>query len=228
VPLIFADSMPSPEALIPVNRPGHPTSASGRRATASKVFSSRWVWLGVLTRVCLDHIQREPFVIERQERSSLGYIERGVARRQSASLARVQIQPSDRRSTCRFPHRSKFIFPGGAIEEPRAGRRPRSPLRWPGSRHGRLAPLDSLGCGEMNPGEAAVATNLTASNASKYLACSSSPAWRGDMCTTGGFAEPAAASRCSSEMLAVPSLAGKAVPAVSAAVPSASRGHAAG
>jgi len=38
-----------------------------------------------LLRDPLDHIQREPFVIERLERSRLGYIERGVARRQSAS-----------------------------------------------------------------------------------------------------------------------------------------------
>jgi ubiquinone/menaquinone biosynthesis C-methylase UbiE len=38
-----------------------------------------------LLRDPLDHIEHEPFVIERLERSCLGYIERGVARRQSAS-----------------------------------------------------------------------------------------------------------------------------------------------
>jgi hypothetical protein len=37
-----------------------------------------------LLRDPLDHVQREPFTIERLERSRLGYIERGVARRQSA------------------------------------------------------------------------------------------------------------------------------------------------
>ena len=40
-----------------------------------------------LLRDPLDHIEREPFVIERLERSRLGYIERGVARRQSPSRA---------------------------------------------------------------------------------------------------------------------------------------------
>jgi SAM-dependent methyltransferase len=35
----------------------------------------------------LDHKTREPFIVERLERSRFGYIERGVARRQSAGLA---------------------------------------------------------------------------------------------------------------------------------------------
>jgi ubiquinone/menaquinone biosynthesis C-methylase UbiE len=39
-----------------------------------------------LLRDPLDHIKQEPFVIERLERSRLGYIERGVARRQSVGL----------------------------------------------------------------------------------------------------------------------------------------------
>jgi hypothetical protein len=40
-----------------------------------------------LLRDPLDHIEREPFEIERLERSRLGYIELGVARRQSPSRA---------------------------------------------------------------------------------------------------------------------------------------------
>jgi ubiquinone/menaquinone biosynthesis C-methylase UbiE len=40
-----------------------------------------------LLRDPLDHIEREPFTIERLERSRLGYIERGVARRHSARSA---------------------------------------------------------------------------------------------------------------------------------------------
>ena len=40
-----------------------------------------------LLRDPIDHIKQEPFVIERLERSRLGYIERGVARRQSVGLA---------------------------------------------------------------------------------------------------------------------------------------------
>jgi ubiquinone/menaquinone biosynthesis C-methylase UbiE len=39
-----------------------------------------------LLRDPLDHIQRGPFTVERLERSRLGYIERGVARRHSASF----------------------------------------------------------------------------------------------------------------------------------------------
>jgi len=39
-----------------------------------------------LLRDPLDHIRREPFTVERLERSRLGYIERGVARRQSDAL----------------------------------------------------------------------------------------------------------------------------------------------
>ena len=40
-----------------------------------------------LLRDPLDHIRREPFTVERLERSRLGYIERGVARRQSGGFA---------------------------------------------------------------------------------------------------------------------------------------------
>ncbi len=40
-----------------------------------------------LLRDPIDHIKQGPFVIERLERSRLGYIERGVARRQSVGLA---------------------------------------------------------------------------------------------------------------------------------------------
>jgi ubiquinone/menaquinone biosynthesis C-methylase UbiE len=40
-----------------------------------------------LLRDPLDHIGRGPFTVERLERSRLGYIERGVARRHSASFA---------------------------------------------------------------------------------------------------------------------------------------------
>jgi ubiquinone/menaquinone biosynthesis C-methylase UbiE len=40
-----------------------------------------------LLRDPLDHIERGPFTVERLERSRLGYIERGVARRHSASFA---------------------------------------------------------------------------------------------------------------------------------------------
>jgi ubiquinone/menaquinone biosynthesis C-methylase UbiE len=39
-----------------------------------------------LLRDPVDHITHEPFVVERLERSRLGYIERGVARRQSDGL----------------------------------------------------------------------------------------------------------------------------------------------
>ena len=40
-----------------------------------------------LLRDPIDHINQEPFVIERLERSRLGYIQRGVARRQPAPSA---------------------------------------------------------------------------------------------------------------------------------------------
>ena len=40
-----------------------------------------------LLRDPIDHIDQEPFVIERMERSRLGYIQRGVARRQPVASA---------------------------------------------------------------------------------------------------------------------------------------------
>jgi hypothetical protein len=40
-----------------------------------------------LLRDPIDHIDEEPFVLERLERSRLGYIERGVARGQPAASA---------------------------------------------------------------------------------------------------------------------------------------------